>query len=276
MAFENTNSVGKQPLNLILYVYFYLQWDFHFDFLGPYLAEGWRSDSLQAMWKGVLHLQEEGSGVQCIFLFSVTKGKKIVLLPSFWGQTGIASVPGLVGIINTEGSNWVFPILKVTFSSCLGPSLGRELLWAVSPRDVARHVSLLGCVQRDRTLTGPARCLLGPGVWDSPAWQPRHPICARSRACVRSPEMIQAERWDLAAERPLQPQGLHGDLGPHPFGFTGAAGRAGALGRTPKAFIRSDLSLHDAPFWGSCADSNSPFVASLQKLWGHLLQHLLQ
>lgn len=44
----------------------------------------------------------------------------------------------------------------------------------------------------------------------------------------------------------------------------------------PKAFIKSDFTLPGAQFLGSCAYSNSLFVASLQKLWGHLLQHLLQ
>lgn len=47
-------------LNFILQTYLYVQWGFCSDFLGSYLAEGWWSNTLQAMWKGILYLKKEG------------------------------------------------------------------------------------------------------------------------------------------------------------------------------------------------------------------------
>lgn len=50
-------------------------------FLGSYLAEGWWSHTLQAMWQGVLNLQKEGSVVQWL-VSSFCHGKQKLC----WGR----------------------------------------------------------------------------------------------------------------------------------------------------------------------------------------------
>lgn len=138
-----------------------------------------------------------------------------------------------------------------------GPCLGRELLRAVLPRDVVHQASLPGCVRWGQDVDRPCALPFGLGGLGQPAVQPRHPICAQSRARACCPESWAQRPGDpgaalgsgsrAAPPAPGQGQqlrGLRGDGGSRPFGFTSAAGRAGPLGRwrmmsqDPKSFYK--------------------------------------
>lgn len=190
--------------------------------------------------------------------FSFSLRKQCVLLPSLLRKADTASVPDLVLRNSSYHTNHSFH--SCVF--CLGLFLGRELVWAVSPR--VWFISVLWTVPEEdsSTLTGRAQCLSG----------------------TRNLLVLQEEPDSTRAASEHQ----HGAGRPHwvqtvlldaelSAGGNCCEGWAGNW-RMSSGLWRLFWALcpQYAFYLGSCSYFSSLFVASLQELRGHLLQHVLQ
>lgn len=211
------------------------------------------------MWKGVLYLKKKGSVVWGVSFFS--ENKQCVLLPSLLRKADTASVPDLVlrnSSYHTNGKSLKrqLPQLCVLPGPFPWQGVGVScVLWCVW------FLSVLWTVREEDSTTD-RPCSVPFGDRDPPAGRTRqHQSSQGAPAWPREATLgtdRAAQCWALCRRK-------------LPWGVGWELEDVSELWRLFWA-----LCPQCAFYLGSCSYFSSFFVASLQELRGHLLQHVLQ